>query len=189
MEIAPQIVFEDMEPSEFVEARIHDEIRKLEQFNDRITSCRVVVSEPHRHHSKGKLFHVRIHVTLPGGGDVNVNHNNHDKHAHEDVYVALRDAFNAARRQLQDHGRKRSGHMTKSHEAPPHGRVTRLFAESGYGFIESSDGRDIYFHENSVANDAFSKLEVGSEVRFSEEVGNQGPQASSVTPIGKHHLD
>lgn len=187
MEVAPQIVFEDMESSEFVEARIQEEIDKLEQFHDRITKCRVVVSEPHRHHHKGKLFNVRIHLTMPGGGDIHVNQKNHDKHAHEDIYVAIRDAFSAARRQLQDHGRKRSGHMSKSHETPPHGRIARLFTDSGYGFIESSDGRDIYFHENSVANDGFADLEVGQEVRFSEEVGDQGPQATIVTPVGKHH--
>lgn len=187
MEVAPKIVFEDMEPSEFVEARIKEEIDKLEQFNERITSCRVVVSEPHRHRHKGKLFNVRIHLSLPGGGDVTVDRDNHDKHAHEDVYVAIRDAFGAARRQLQDQGRKRSGHMSKSHETPPHGRIARLIAESGYGFIESSDGRDIYFHENSVQGEGFAKLEVGQEVRFSEEIGEQGPQATVVTPVGKHH--
>jgi cold shock CspA family protein/ribosome-associated translation inhibitor RaiA len=187
MEVPLQIVFEDMDPSEFVEARIREEVDKLEQFHDRITSCRVVVSEPHRHKAKGKLFHVRVFLTVPGGGDVVIDGNKHDKHAHEDVYVAIRDAFGAARRRLQDHSRKRAGKV-KAHEEPPHGHVVRLFADDGYGFIEAADGREFYFHRNSVLNDGFDKLEIGAEVRFAEEMGDKGPQASTVTPIGKHHL-
>ncbi len=186
MEVPAKIVFEDMEPSDFVESRIREEIGKLEHFYGRITSCRVVVSEPHRHKTKGKLFHVRITLSLPGGGTIVVNENKHDKHAHEDIYVAIRDTFAAARRQLQDHARKRGGKV-KSHHAPPHGAVARLFPEEGYGFIAKPDGAEIYFHRNSVLNDAFDRLEEGSEVRFAEETGEKGPQASSVVPVGKHH--
>ena len=102
MQVPLEIVFEGIDPSEFVEAKIRGEVDRLERFSDRITSCRVVVDAPHRHHKKGNLYLVRIHMTLPGGREVTINRNAHDKHAHEDAHVAIRDAFRAARRRLQD---------------------------------------------------------------------------------------
>jgi cold shock CspA family protein len=64
--------------------------------------------------------------------------------------------------------------------APERGRVAKLIAEENYGFIESPDGREIYFHRNSVLDGAFDRLKVGAEVRFVEEDGDKGPQASTV---------
>ena len=96
------------------------------------------------------------------------------------------DAFKAARRQLQDAVRKQQGHV-KVHESPPHGRILAL--QFDHGFIASADDREIYFHRNSVADDKFDELEVGQKVRFSEAVGDKGPQATLVRAIGKHHLD
>jgi cold shock CspA family protein len=102
--------------------------------------------------------------------------------------VAVRDAFDAVRRQLEDHVRRRRGDV-KTHDAPSHGRVASLFAERDYGFIEASDGSEVYFHRNSVVGGGFDKLAVGDEVRFSfhAEEGEKGPQASTVVAVGKHH--
>ena len=71
----------------------------------------------------------------------------------------------------------------KLHETPPHGTVARLFEYEGYGFIQSADGREIYFHRNSVLNSDFDKLEIGAQVRFEEAVGEKGPQATTVNPV------
>ena len=101
--------------------------------------------------------------------------------------MTIRDAFKAARRQLQDIVRRRGGHV-KEHEAPPHGTIAELHPEADHGFIASSDGRHIYFHRNSVADDGFDDLREGEEVRFSEAEGDKGPQAAFVRPVGKHHL-
>lgn len=188
MQTPLEIVYEGMDPSDSVDDRLREEVDKLEQFFGRITSCRVVVEKPHRHNQKGNLYTVRLHLTLPGGGEVAVSRHPGEHHAHEDVYVAIRDAFKAARRQLQDTARKNQGKV-KSHEAVPHGQVTKLLSYEGYGFITTSDGREIYFHRNSVAGDAFDKLEIGDAVRFAEDMGEKGPQASHVQPIGKHHPD
>ncbi len=81
-----------------------------------------------------------------------------------------------------------SHQKVKAHEVPPHGRISELFADDGYGQIETADGRSVYFHQNSVLNDKFSELDVGTEVRFSKEQGDEGPQASSVRLVGKHHI-
>lgn len=188
MQVPLQITFHDIDPSEAIEARIRERAAKLEEFCERIISCRVVVEAPHRRNNKGRLYSVRIDLTLPGA-EIVVNREPQLNHAHEDVYVAIRDAFNAAQRRIQDYIRRRRGQV-KAHEAPGHGRVTRLFPLEGYGFIEMPDGRELYFHQNAVLNGAFDKLEVGSEVRVVEAVeeADKGPQASTVKLIGKHHI-
>jgi cold shock CspA family protein len=91
------------------------------------------------------------------------------------------------KRQLEDYSRIRRG-KTKQHETPDGGHVISLHPDEDYGRIGTPDGREIYFHRNSVLKDGFDKLEVGSEVRFTEEAGERGPQASSVIPVGKHHV-
>ena len=78
--------------------------------------------------------------------------------------------------------------QVKPHEAENHGHVTKFIAGKDCGFIETADGREIYFHRDSVLDDAFDALRVGSEVRFVEEMGDKGAQASTVRIIGKHHL-
>jgi len=124
---------------------------------------------------------------MPGGKHIDVTRDPAVTGRHEDALVAIRDAFNAAGRQLQDQLRKLEGDV-KLHEMPPHGVIASLVPEGDHGFIAASDGRQIYFHRNSVAGAKFDDLKVGQEVRFSEAVGDKGPQASSVRPVGKHHL-
>ncbi|MEN8106886.1 MAG: HPF/RaiA family ribosome-associated protein [Pseudomonadota bacterium] len=187
MQIPLQITFRDMEPSAAVEADIREKAGKLEWFYDQIMSCRVVVSAPHGHHHKGNLYQVRIDMTVPDGELLVTHEHHHEDHSHEDVYVAIRDAFDAMKRQLEDYARKRRGKV-KKHEPPAHGRVFSLNSGEDYGRIKTPDERIIYFHRNSVLDDAFNKLEVGSEVRFVEEMGERGPQASTVTLVGKHRI-
>ena len=172
-----------MPPSEAIEAHIREKAAKLDVFSDRIMSCRVVVEAPHRRHHKGKLYHVRIDMTVPGG-ELVVNREPSKRAAHKDVYVAIRDAFGGARRKLQDYVRRQRGQV-KLHEAAPLARVCRLFLKDGFGFLETADEREIYFHKNSVLGGGFAHLEVGSEVYFAEEKGEKGPQASTVKLVGK----
>ncbi len=186
MQIPLDISFRNMDPSPAVEARIREKAAKLERFHERIISCTVVVEAPHRHQHKGMLYSVHIDISVPGK-DVVVDRAKPGDHSHEDVYVAVRDAFNAAVRRLEDHARRQRGDI-KSHAAPPHGTVARLFDD--YGFISITDGQEIYFHRNAVLSDAFDKLAVGSKVSLAidETEGVAGPQASTVRPVGKHHI-
>lgn len=183
MQLPLQITFRNMDPSEAVEARIRERAEKLDRFASHIMSCRVIVEAPHKHHHKGTLYQVLIDITVPGK-ELVVSRAPHDNHAHEDVYVAVRDAFDAARRQLEDYTRVIRG-KTKQHEMPPHGRVRSLALDQDFGMIETPDGREVYFHRNSLLNGDFEKLGVGTQVRFSEELGEKGPQASSVHILGK----
>lgn len=183
-----QIAFENIGHSDVIEARVREEADKLEQFYERITSARVVIGRPQHRHHKGDTYRVRIHLTLPGAPDIVINRDPAGTGAHEDAFVTIRDAFSAARRQLQDVVRKRQGQV-KSHEAPPHGVVIALHPEEDHGFIASADGREIYFHRNCVEGGNYNDLDVGDEVRFSEAIGDKGPQATFVRPVGKHHVD
>jgi ribosomal subunit interface protein len=181
-----QITYRTFPPSEAIEARVHERAARLLRIQPRITGIHVVVEATNRHGRKGHLFHVRIDATMPRG-EVVINREAHDKRAHEDVYVAIRDAFNAAERRLKATVERKRG-QKKHHEAPPHGRV--LAKHDNYGFLRTADGQELYFHRNAVTDDAFDLLAVGEEVRFVEadDDAEKGPQASAVTRIGKHHI-
>jgi len=182
-----QISFRNIDASPTVEAKIRERAGELERFCDRIVSCRVVIEAPHRRRH-GDLFHIRVDLKVPGK-EIVVKRDPPEHHAHEDIYVAVRDCFDAVRRQLEDYVRRRRGD-TKAHEVPTHGKIASLIAESDYGFIDAADGTEVYFHRNAVSNGGFEKLAVGDEVRFTlhAEEGENGPQASAVSRIGKHHL-
>ena len=188
MQTPLEIRFHQMEPSPTIEARIRAKAAELKRFSDQVISCRVVVERDHRKHRKGNLFRVRIDLSVPGK-EIVANRQGPKDHAHEDIQVAIRDAFNALIRQLEDHVRMRRG-KAKVHEVPPHGRVKMIDPSGDFGFIETSDGQAIYFHRNSVASGTFDELGVGDEVRIviAEGEGVEGAQASTVHVIGKHHV-
>jgi len=188
MQLPLQITFRHMESSDAVTARIRERAGELERFFDRIISCRVVVECRHPRRQQGNLFRVRIDLKVPGR-EITVGRDPAAHKAHEDIYVAIRDAFDAARRLLEDHVREARGDV-KMHSVPDHGRIARLLPEQNCGFILSADGNEIYFHRNSVTNGGFGKLAVGDEVRFVAQHSESadGPQASTVVPLGKHHL-
>jgi ribosomal subunit interface protein len=185
MQVPLQITFRNMESSDALEERIRQRAAELEQFYDRITSCHVMVEAQHRQHRQGHLFHVRIVLAVPGA-EIVVGRDPAAHHAHEDAHVAVRDAFDAARRQLADHARRFRGQV-KIHAEPGVAKVASLMAEDDYGFLLTPDGEEIYFHRNSVPNDGFDRLEVGAEVRFTVHPGegDKGPQASTVVPLGQ----
>jgi len=109
----PQIAFLNMEPSDAVEAKIRERVAGLERFSSHIMSCRVTVEMQAHHHRQGNLFHVSVDVKVPGG-ELVISRRHDLHHAHEDVYVAIRDAFDATRRQLEDFVRRQRGDV-KSH--------------------------------------------------------------------------
>ena len=188
MQTPLQITFRHMAASPGLEARIRGRVGELEQFFDRIVACHVTVESRSRRQQQGTLFTVRIDLTLPGREIVAARDAGLD-HTHEDAQVAVRDAFDALRRQIEDHGRRRRGDV-KTHAVPEHGTVARLLYDRDCGFIVTASGEEVYFHRNSVAGDAFDQLEIGAEVRFVAQDGESasGPQASSVIPLGKRTL-
>lgn len=178
-----RIAFRNLEAPAAIEEEIRKRVDELEEFFNRIIACNVVVEEHHRHHRQGGLYHVRIDLVVPER-EIVVRREPPEHHAHEDLHVAIRDAFDAAQRQLQDHAREMRGDI-KTHMAPTIGHVSRLFPENDYGFLVSADGQDIYMHRHAVLGRGFDKLRVGDEVRYvvHEGEGEQGPQASTVIPL------
>ncbi len=176
MAVPVQVTFRDIAPSDALTAHVERRAAKLETFNDRIIKCHVMLEAPHRHHKHGKRYHVRIDMQIPGK-ELVVSKNLDDNK--EDLHAALDDAFSDAERVLEDYMRQVQVDM-KTHVRPPHGVVAKLFHDRGYGFIEAEDGREIYFHQNSVLDGKFAKLQIGMKVRFAEEDGDKGPQASTV---------
>ncbi len=188
MQVPVQITFRNLEASPAVVAKVRDRVEALEQFYSGIISCHVMIEAPSRRHRQGRVYHIRVDLKVPGK-EIVVKRDPSEHHAHEDIYVAVRDCFDAVRRQLEDHARRQRGDV-KAHEVPSHGTVARLIAEKGCGFIDASDGTEVYFHRNAVRDEGFDRLAAGDEVRFTLHPGEgeKGPQASAVVAIGKHHL-
>lgn len=175
-----QITFRGLDQSEFIKGEIEDRVEKLHQFFEHIQSVRVTIESPHNHSSKGNIYQVQIIIHVPGK-EIVINKGKDNHQEHEEMSIAIRDAFDTADRQLQEYSRKLRGDIKTPSESDgrQHGLISKLFPEEGYGFIEVA-GREIYFNKNSVLSDSFPALSVGAEVRFVEEMGEKGPQASTV---------
>jgi cold shock CspA family protein len=184
MAISLQISYRGVDPSPAVDAAIRDWVGKLERVYDKIIGCDVMVDAPHRRGRKGTQYHVRVALTVPEGRLV-VSRDPGPDEAHEDVYVAVRDSFHTARRQLEDHVRRHLLRKVKVHHEPPHARVSYLDDNGEWGLLGTAEGERVYFHKNSVLG-GIERLAVGDEVRFSAEAGEHGPQASTVERVGIH---
>jgi ribosomal subunit interface protein len=178
MQIPLQITIRNMQHSDALETHIRQKVEKLAEFHPRITSCRVTVEESAKHHhQQGRQFQVRVDVRVPQHEIVATRDRD------EDVYVALRDAFDAAKRQLEEVVREQRGDV-KVHALPQHGKVARLLLDEGYGFIATPDGRELYFSRENVVHPTFADLAPGTAVQFIEELADSGPQAKRVS-VGK----
>jgi|NitcycUWRROWE17A_1032939.scaffolds.fasta_scaffold00163_3 cold shock CspA family protein len=185
MQTPVAIDFQGMQPAETARDSIARHVAGLESRFGRITAARVVVKGPGGHHRTGGLYEINIHLALPNGGEVNISRTPPADERHANIDFAINDAFKRARRQLQDRVRHLR-RQVKTHAEPPVGTVTTL--NNDFGFLEAADGREIYFHRNSVLNEGFGRLKIGTRVTFAEEMGEKGPQASTVKLLGKHGL-
>lgn len=173
-----QITTRDIPSSAALEDHIRHKSAKLKQFYDNMTSCRIVVEFEQKHKHRGKLFNIRIDVTVPGKEMVVTNKSD------EDVYVAVRDAFNAIIRQLDNYSHKRHGRV-KTHSDVAHGYVARMHED--YGFIEGNDGNEYYFSVTNVKYPGFQRLMIGDAVEFTPETVNEGWQACHVVLERENH--
>jgi len=198
-----QITCRNMETSAAVEGWIREEAGKLDEFYNHIMGCRVVVELPNRRHRWGNHYHVRIDLTVPGGELVvkrepslhSSIQQTHDqrvvkhlelKAPHGELRQAIDDAFKAMGRRLQDYARRQRRDV-KTHEPTPRARISKLLPTEDFGFLETPGGREIYFHRNSVLDQGFSRLKIGTVVTFVEEEGAKGPQASTVKLARNRH--
>ena len=186
MQTLAEVDFLGMTPRPDIQEAIDTHLARLEQRFGRVTACRVVVKAPSGHHQTGGLYEVNIRLALPDGREVDVARTPSADERHAELAFALNNAFKRARRRLQDRVR-RMQNKVKEHEPAPTGTVVRVDPSGEFGFIEAGDGHEVYFHRNSVL-DAPLRLAVGARVSFAEEMGEKGPQASTVKLLGKHAM-
>jgi ribosomal subunit interface protein len=178
MNLPLQISFHGVDHSDAIEQYIRTRAGKLDTFDRRVVACRVAVEHPHRHSQHGEHYRVRVDITVPGG-ELVTERVRPGQRTYEDVYAAIDEAFDDAGRRLQDFVQRRRGD-TKRHERARHGLVIKLFSYEGYGFVQTSEGDELYFHRNAVLNGAFARLKLGAWVRFVEDATESGPHASTV---------
>ena len=185
MQIQPEIKFHGVDRSPWVETYIGERVQRLERFAEGITSCHVTLTQEQASHTKGNRYSVMVEVRLPPNNDLAVRKMKDIRDMPAQLPALINLAFGAIERQLKKAAALRREERLRADGEQPHGMVEKLFAE-GYGFIRTvDDDRQYYFHRNSVLHDDFDRLAVGTEVRFSAEEGDKGPQASSVQIVSK----
>lgn len=183
MQVPLELTFRKVEPTVVLERYIRSQVSKLHRFSQDIVGCRVVVERREEHQRAGNPFHVRVEVSLPPGKYLVAAKEPMDHEMHAPLRTVIRSTFAAMERQVKDAVALRRGDV-KTHDEP-RATVVRLFPGEGYGFLQTHDGRDLYFHRNAVLHGDFERLTVGAEVRFEETAGEQGPQASTVQLVAK----
>lgn len=184
MKLPLQVTFHNMDPLPAVEDLIRERAARLDKYCDRIMACRIVIDLPHRHHRTGNQYQIRLDITVPGD-EIAITREAAENESAKSLMAAVKDAFDAAGRLLEDYVRRQRRDV-KHHEDLPHARVREMVAGQDYGFLEGFDGREIYFHRNSLINAEFESLAKGTEVVFTEELGEKGPQATTVRVVGRH---
>ena len=186
MQTAPELIFHDIDRSAWVESYILERVQRLDRFADGITFCRVSLTRDQASHQKGNRYSVMVEVRTPPNHDLAARKAKVIREMHTQLPALINLAFGAIERQLKKTAELRRGDVKHQEQGQPHGIVEKLFDE-GYGFVRAlGDDRQVYFHRNSVLHGDFERLEIGTEVRFTPQDGEEGPQASSVQIVAKH---
>ncbi|MGH7365953.1 MAG: cold shock domain-containing protein, partial [Candidatus Rokuibacteriota bacterium] len=187
MDTPVEITFRNTPHLDEIESVVRREVAKLERYGQKLVSCRVAIEQPQRHQQIGNRYRVRLSIGAGLRQPIVVTREPRHSDMHEDLRTIVLGAFRAARRQLQSETERRRGGSKPPHE--PRALVVRLLpgssSEDGYGFLKTPDGRELYFHRNAVLHDDYERLTVGTEVRFEEGEGDEGPQASTVQVVNK----
>lgn len=184
MEIPLEISYRGVSKTDALEALIRDEVDRLERVYDRVTSCRLSVEQPNEHVDSGSVYRVRVEVRIPSG-DIVVRREPGEGDMHDTVTTVVQDVFGRARRALRKQVEQLRRDVKRHPQHEAQAVVVRLFREDGYGFLRALDGHEIYFHRNSVLHDDYDRLEIGTGVRYVEQQGDEGPQASTVQIVDK----
>ena len=186
MQIAAEITYKDVTKTPELDALIHRKIAKLEKLCRSMISCRVAIETPQKHPNKGNPYQVRIDMTIPPAHELVAKHLSGKGDMYDPLEVIITKTFHAAERQLKELSRRQHGDVKNHPQQQVMGFVHQLYPDRGYGFIKTTDTQDdIYFHQNSLLHHDFENLMVGTGVRFASELGDKGPQASTVEIVDK----
>ena len=188
MRMPLEITFRNVTKSEAIDTIIREKAAKLDRLHDSIISCRVSIEQPQEYQRSGSQYRVRIDLRIPPNKELVTRRESGRGEMHEGLRKVINDVFNAMERQLKKTKGKQENH-TKTNPAQANaeetGLVVRIFPEAGYGFIKTLNGREIYFHKNSVIHNDFDRLEIGTGVQITQTEGEKGPQASTVKIVDK----
>ena len=185
MNVPLEMSFDIATRKEPLEGLIRQRAAKLEKMCDYLSSCRVSVEKKQEHMESGSPYRVRVGLTVPPGHELVATSEPGQGDMHEELATVIIRTFDAAERQLKRLVDKQRGEV-KSHPAQEVvGIVSKIFPEQGYGFLQDEAGEEVYFHRNSVLNDEFARMAVGTAARYVAEMGEQGLQASTVQVVGK----
>jgi cold shock CspA family protein len=186
MQVPLELSFRNVQKTEAIETLIREKVAKLEQVCDHINSCRVAVEKPQSNQNSGNVYRVRLDITVPPGHEIVVTREpTFVNDAQRPLSSVIREAFTAARRQLKELVNRQRMEIKSHPQQETRAIVTKLFPEAGYGFMQTVDGLEIYFHRNSVTNNDFDRIEVGTGVRYVATEGNDGLQATTVQIVNK----
>jgi len=180
MKVPLSISYKNIEKNDPIDDLIKEKAQKLEKVCDYMTSCRVAVERPHSTVRNGNPYRVRIDITVPPGQEVVVSKEPGNNYKDDALPTVIRDAFDAARKQLKKLVDLQRDEVKVHPEQEVRAIITSLNKDAGFGYITTINGREIYFHRNSVVNKEFEKLVEGQGVRFAEAMGDKGPQASTI---------
>jgi cold shock CspA family protein/ribosome-associated translation inhibitor RaiA len=182
-----QIAFHNMDSSPALESRVRELFARLERYYDGIIGARVVLEAPHKQRHKSTIS-VSITIGVPGRDIVVKREQRLHEADNHNVWV-LTEAFEAAARQIEEYSRIRRREVKALEPGQRYARVVRLYPEQDYGFIETGERQEVYFHRAVVRDDGFDRLEVGSEVLYTlaAEEGALGPMASNIQLISGEH--
>jgi ribosomal subunit interface protein len=190
MEEPLEIAFHNLEPSDALEAEIRERFAKLDRIYDRLTACRVSVEALHKQHRTGNVFEVHIDMLVPGAELVVSKQPQKAKqrYANPDVYTSIRDAFDAAERQLKRFKRQQREDLQP--QAPLfQGQIVEVHPDEDWGYLLTKEGALLYFHRNAVLDGSFDGLQMGDVVHYVETMGDTGPTAAKVWQGPEHDLD
>ncbi len=185
MRVPLEVTFRGMSSDEDIKDLINRKTDKLDRIADHLISCRVAVELKQKHPQTGNPYRVRINLRLPPNKELVVDSGEAEGDIHDDLATVVRDVFETATRRLKKIVDKQQNVVKEHPQQETSGMVVRLFGDKGFGFLKTIDGRELFFHRNSVLNDDFDRLAPGTGVRYVEEAGEKGPQASTVQIVDK----
>jgi cold shock CspA family protein len=183
-----EITYRDVEKVEVLDAHIREKADKLESLHSNVISCHVAVERPHRSRLTGNPYRVRVAIRVPPEHEIVVVRNPGELTADDTATGAVNEVFEAVYRRLRKLAEIQRDEVKRHPQQEANAIVAKIFFDRGYGFLESVDGREIYFHENSVLEGKFNALKQGDSVRYVEEEGQKGPQASTVRLVDRTSL-
>lgn len=182
MQTKPIISYRNIEPSPVVSTLVNRRIAVLERLHDRITGCEVTLEAPQKRKLHGRVFTARVMLHVPGP-DFHASHSVAQGSARDDLLLAVNRAFSAAEKHLKRQKKKMGRVEVKHHEPILQGNITVLESELGYGYLQSDDGREVYFQRDGFTQDCWDRLKTGLSLRFRVFQGEKGPYAVSISLV------